>query len=691
MKIYLSILVGFLTVFPLFLNAQEESFRCATPEMNRKVLENDPQARQRRAELAEFVQQYIQNQPKDEQIYIIPVVFHVVHNYGSENISYDQIADGVRIMTEDFRLQNPDTSQIIDEFKQIAGDAKIEFRLAKIDPWGNCTNGVTRTQSYETSNGGEQIKDIAPSWPRSQYLNIWVVKSIPGGVAGYSYYPGTVGDGQDGILITHSYVGSIGTGSVGRSRTLTHETGHYLNLAHPWGSTNDPEVASNCEIDDGIEDTPNTIGNTSCNLYHESCGSLDNVQNHMDYAYCSRMFTNGQGEVMRAVLNSGVSDRDQLWQESNLIATGVLNPETAEICPPIADFSFDVSAGCEGFMVNYTDLTYQTDSISSYAWSFEGGTPSVSSERNPSVNYETEGLYDVSLTVVNPADNSSMSVTQAVRVYDETSGFDIPFLGNLENDFPQTSDFIASDYYFLNHGEDAWQYVDDASVSGDHAMMFDGRYEPYNIASAFVTPAVLVDSTDFPLQVDFKMAYSQRENNDADVLKVYVSKNCGETWILQYYKSGNALHTASNYHSFSTFIPDTDEWRSKSFEITESLFKYAKNLRLKFDFIPQGGNRIYIDDIELKQSPSAIENRMDKAQFELYPVPANDQLFLRSAYKGQADLELYDVTGKLLYRQTEQLETLTDLSKILSNDTQGLMILKIITSEGIVIKRFVCE
>ena len=38
--------------------------------------------------------------------------------------------------------------------------------------------------------------------------------------------------------------------------------GHWLNLPHTWGSTNEPGLASNCTTDDGVTDTPNTIAHS---------------------------------------------------------------------------------------------------------------------------------------------------------------------------------------------------------------------------------------------------------------------------------------------------------------------------------------------------------------------------------------------------------------------------------------------
>ena len=147
---------------------------------------------------------------------------------------------------------------------------------------------------------------------------------------------------MDGIMMLHHYTGDNGTSNVYNSRTLTHEIGHYLGLPHTWGGTNDPGLPGNCADDDGIEDTPNTIGsNLNCDLTMTTCDAhLDNVQNYMDYSYCSNMFTEGQANYMRNILNLEVSQRNQLWSEANLSAS---IPEGLTYTP-IADFFVDYVA-----------------------------------------------------------------------------------------------------------------------------------------------------------------------------------------------------------------------------------------------------------------------------------------------------------------------------------------------------------
>jgi hypothetical protein len=177
--------------------------------------------------------------------YTIPVVFHVLHVNGYENISDAQIQDQVAIFNRDFNLQNADTSVVIAPLKNVIGDAKITFVLAKRDPNGNCTSGIDRFYDTKTNSWEGDYQDYLYTWDPTMYLNFYVVKGIASNAAGYAYYPGSLGTGSpmDGIVILHNYVGSIGTGNVNQSRALTHEVGHWLNLQHTWGNTNNPGVA----------------------------------------------------------------------------------------------------------------------------------------------------------------------------------------------------------------------------------------------------------------------------------------------------------------------------------------------------------------------------------------------------------------------------------------------------------------
>ena len=64
----------------------------------------------------------------------IPVVVHVIHSGGADNISDAQVNSGIAILNNDYQKLNSDTAAIIPLFRPIIGNIGFQFRLAKIDP-----------------------------------------------------------------------------------------------------------------------------------------------------------------------------------------------------------------------------------------------------------------------------------------------------------------------------------------------------------------------------------------------------------------------------------------------------------------------------------------------------------------------------------------------------------------------------
>jgi PKD repeat protein len=72
---------------------------------------------------------------------------------------------------------------------------------------------------------------------------------------------------------------------------------------------------------------------------------------------------------------------------------------TVNVVPPTADFTADNTYILFGESVQFSDLS--ANNPTSWSWTFAGGTPANSTLQNPSVLYDTPGVYDVSLTVAN--------------------------------------------------------------------------------------------------------------------------------------------------------------------------------------------------------------------------------------------------------------------------------------------------
>ncbi len=656
----------------------DESWHCLTDEIYQEILRTNPDAVKERAKLQKFVENHIQNAPKSDEIYIVPVVFHVVHYYGVESITYEQIEGAVDFMNKDFNRLRTDTASIIEAFKPIAAECNIEFRLARKDPNGNCTMGVTRTVSETTFRGGEQAKEAAPTWPPDKYLNVWVVNSLPHGAAGWSYYPGTAPYGSDGVILLHDYVGITGTSSLGHGSTLTHEVGHYLNLAHPWGSTNEPGVYANCDVDDGIEDTPNTIGHTTCSVYAATCGSLDNVQNFMEYSYCTKMFTNGQSQMMRAVLNSSVADRSNLITEENLTATGTNNSYIEETCPPVADFIGNKKIGCEGFNVEYNNLSYGTNQIDALSWTFSGGMPEISNDENPIVYYDSKGEYNVELTTVNSVDSNTKNATNYIRVYDKQDAYTLPYTESFEtDDFPRITGNPNNDFYIESRGQKHWEQTEYGAEG--KAVRIVNRGNEIGTINRIYLPNLKIVDTNKQISVSFKAAYGKFGTAEGDRIHIYISTNCGDSLRIRSIITGTRL--ISTYTSVNnTYVPTPDDWKTHSFVIEPHMLN-GENLRVMVQVEAGEGNALYIDEFNFDYT-SDIGNIQNPNLVNVFPNPTNGSLFIENQLlASDYTIQIFDAMGKMLF-ETITSNEIYDASSFLENKPSGLYLVKIKTKDG---------
>lgn len=82
--------------------------------------------------------------------------------------------------------------------------------------------------------------------------------------------------------------------------------------------------------------------------------------------------------------------------------------------PPTAQFSATPTTVCSGSFVTFTNLS--TNQPTGYTWSFPGGTPSSSSSPNPSVRYDAQGTYNVSLTSINGNGQNSITKNTFITV-----------------------------------------------------------------------------------------------------------------------------------------------------------------------------------------------------------------------------------------------------------------------------------
>jgi PKD repeat protein len=586
---------------------------CAQHEVTSYMQQNDPQ-RYAEYEQARLTMNHEAHSAVEKAgtVYTIPVVFHILHNNGSENISDAQIQNALNILNRDFRKQNTDVNNVVAQFLPLAGDVEIEFAFAKVAPNGTCFNGITRTQSTQTNNGTEdgglaQVNAVIAGnnvyqgvWPHNKYLNIFVCKNLVSGAAGYTFLPNGNSAATaenmyyNGIFMLHNYTGSIGTSSVYTSRALTHEVGHWLNLSHIWGNGN----IGTCG-DDFVADTPKTNGsNGVCTLTKTSCdASLDNVENYMDYSYCSKMFTNGQVSRMRSAITSSIAGRSNIWTQTNLQNTGVI-PGGSSACS--AGIQATQTAICAGTSTNFSVVNV-SGTITSYAWSFPGGSPATSSQANPTVTYNTPGTYNVSCVITISGNNTTITQNSYITVASSSTGQSLPFTeGFSSTSFPPTN-------WTLDNGGNAsvtWKRNNAGKApSGAGSAVIDNyTNDTSGDVDDLNSPAInLTGVTSATLTFD--VAYKPYSSSYADKLEVLVAAGCGASYTVVYSKAGTALQTETANQTAYT-APTT--WRNETIDLTP----YVGNnqVKIKFRNTSDWGNFIYLDNVNVTGATGGAAN-----------------------------------------------------------------------------------
>lgn len=641
--------------------SQHDAGWCGTDHKMKEYIADNPQLAIDFEQLNQWIEdnsEFIMSTSESGEYYI-PMVVHVIHNYGTENISDAQIVDAIRILNEDFNKQNADTSSIVPTFKPIAGNSKFVFRLATKDPSGNCTNGITRTPSLLTYDANDDSKLI--SWPRSKYFNMWVVSNIytestTSVTAGYATLPGFSSDGTDGIILDDNYVGSIGTsnGSNFNKRVLTHETGHFFNLMHPWGYT---EIGTSCTGSDFVSDTPPTKGAFStCPLTKDECGQLENVQNFMDYASCTNMFTNGQITRMTTAINSSSGQRSSLWKSANLTATGTSDPYNYPAnCAPIADFKTNRYSVCAGTSFTLTDQSYNA-TPTSWNWTITNGTQTFTETvQNPTITINDPGTYDVTLTVSAPGGNDSETRNGFIYVYPATADFSSYLYEDAFDNGPISNGRWSNQYDWSTTV--GWEETTLASTSAPNALRVNNYGSQKGISYSILSPSYDFSAIEGTPTLSFKYAFARRSNDNEDRLRVYVSNNCGQSWNVRWSALGSDLATTTN--KTSNWAPtSTSEWKTITLN-NLSAWGSSNNVRFRFEFNSDGGNNLYLDDINIVGPNIGIDEIANTAlALTLYPNPTQSELTLifDAPASGSYYVSLADMTGRTILT-TQEMHT----------------------------------
>ncbi|MEO0898507.1 MAG: M43 family zinc metalloprotease [Bacteroidota bacterium] len=651
-------------------------------------------------EFEEILQRKMAESSGSRSIYTIPLIIHIVHDGEpvgvGRNISQAQVESQVEVLNEDFRRKQ---GTLGFNSNAVGADVEIEFCLAQVDPDGNplVEAGIER---IDRSSFGfrappytvEYCQDsmmLRLFWDPTRYMNMYTF-DLANDFLGFAKLPrmstvpglpnDPLPDHLDGVGITYSSFGRVGNVNppYNLGRTATHEVGHYLGLNHIWGD-------GGCSQDDGCSDTPDSNSpNFDCNSPNPpvKCGSSDMYENYMDYSddECMNIFTQCQKQRMRTVM-------DNALRRASLLNSTVCQAPTG----PNANFTASNLIACEGSEVQF--FPENDVAGNSYLWSFTGGTPASSTQKNPIITYNTPGVFEVSLRVVNGGDTSTVTLNDYVTVTSSSSQEFYVF--DFENGFEDWTVDNPDD-------EDTWEII---GVVGSNNGQFAATLPYYSYSFTGELDYLISPNFDFGdyynIKLSFEYAYRELFANVPDSLLVLASVDNGQTFPIRLYADGSGAGStfATNSPQSNSFDPSSDEdwcYAGTGFascpEIDLSALNGESNVRIALVGYNGFGNNIFIDNIRMEgecQPDFVSVTPEEVSEIRLFPNPTRGQLSLDLNEHSKIEIEIWNIMGQRLWSVTSLPIDNLGLHQIdVSHLNRGNYLLRIKGEDNTWVKKF---
>ncbi|MFM7053179.1 MAG: VPS10 domain-containing protein [Bacteroidota bacterium] len=292
---------------------------------------------------------------------------------------------------------------------------------------------------------------------------------------------------------------------------------------------------------------------------------------------------------------------------------------------------------CETDSFYFDDHSFLNHSGATWDWTFQNGSPSTSTQRNPVVYFNTTGSHMVTLTVT---DGNGQSDTDTIFI--ELNQFVMPTI--ISEGFEGS--FMPAGWSQFNEDNGGqWALATNAGATG---TLKSALFDNFNIdsQSSYDDLRTHLNTTGMQNPVlTFDVAYARWGGQYSDTLEVLVSTDCGQTFNSLYLKGGNGLATSPNNQNF--FVPTTSQWRTDTVSLAG--YENIPLLTVAFRNIGHWGNCIYVDNVNIGNSPSAVQDFSGLDAPYIYPNPLKSGSCLNIELpEGTFNLKIYDEQGKVL-------------------------------------------
>lgn len=375
----------------------------------------------------------------------------------------------------------------------------------------------------------------------------------------------------------------------------------------------------------------------------------------------------GNEEIINCMYNSAVDIDNQNPSYVGQLGAGRIDAEAAVNCvlalseaPPAPLVITDRDTICPGDTIHF-EAGSELGLIESVVWSFPGGTPNNSAERNPAVSYSEFGEYDVTITAYNVFGDSTVTEIKKVIVSPEareTVYFE-PFEGSSLEDINWTTNEPDNQLTWsirnINYGPDG-----NRAAAVRHYFL--NNTEDIGQRNGMWSPWLDLRGTSH-LELSFDHSYRRQEAGVTDTLIVKVQSaenpNQVDSILGRHFETGQGSF-ATGARITTNFVPQgPDDWcgvggvGSECYNYTLGSYENMNNVRFKLETVNQNGNNLYIKNVKVTsrcvQPITSVNDALpeQKHRFKLYPNPATGVINI-AGDNGITGITVFDASGRII-------------------------------------------
>lgn len=650
-----------------------QPYACGTDARLTRAL-TDPAVRARAAAYSNAIHQATLAAPMAKAAdasttYVLPVVFHVVHNNGPENLADAEIQACLADVNAyfDAAFAGPNTASTV---------TGIQFCLASRDDWGRPSTGIEhlldpmRTVCTTDSEFNEMTRRYY--WPSTDVINIYVLKDM-GGTIGMGMLPFMApGENTDGVYMVWDHCGRDST----LNRVLAHELGHYLGLFHTFqgGCTNEDCLMQG----DFVCDTPPDEGSVTfegCLVPLNSCTTdsialtpqnpfdrdvRDQSHNFMDYNHseCLELFTPGQCQRMRLSLEKWRPGllHSQYCDGTRLAEAGIedFHADDFFVCPEAKGFRVRVvNNGLHA--LQELDIAFGIDEgpIKSFHWQGAVMPTGYKWINLPALTDIPPGKHRLHVQISNPngfVDPFPANDTLSFTFYRPGAPRRLPYHADFEEGLEEGWNAFDTKWA-------VWQAVETSgcdSLDRNGAITLTPPYLGDAKKTWLVSGWIDLGGDALPY-MRFDYAFRRRPGLQRPTrLLAYILTDCDTLAVEELLsRSWNQLSGPFYYDRLHTWVPEScDDWKTVQVALPDWL---GDRIMVAFatDISLEHNQRIYLDNVRIS-SPEADARALagpTAADVLLYPVP-NDGRFVvefPSLEVRSVTLRIYNSIGQLVH------------------------------------------